>query len=140
MRQALAMYGLDFRAMVSAIHRHEMAPWDPDESSKAITNGDHRNATGKFFIDILKRLFRIVGRLGTANTTAGGRSKTPGEKRIRNTHNWVIKDPILGEVSLLRALGLNPMDPHVLDPDKPTIGYSGRDAWEKAGRIRAFPF
>ncbi|HQB11596.1 MAG TPA: nucleotide sugar dehydrogenase [Candidatus Omnitrophota bacterium] len=103
----------DGASAVAAVHRHEVAPLDPDSTVVAITNGDRREISSSVFRKIFKNLF-------------------PGEDPEFITAEQIVSVKRAAKEKLEEEMqwGLN--------PDKIVISYSGRMVQEKAGRSRAF--
>ncbi|HOG23342.1 MAG TPA: nucleotide sugar dehydrogenase [Candidatus Omnitrophota bacterium] len=103
----------DGASAVAAVHRHEVAPLDPDSTVVAITNGDRREISSSVFRKIFKNLF-------------------PGEDPEFITAEQIVSVKRAAKEKLEEEMQWG------LDPDKIVISYSGRMVQEKAGRSRAF--
>jgi hypothetical protein len=111
----------DIQTTVSAIHREEVAFYDPGISAVSITNGDDRATSSAHFRKIMKELYPNAD------------PEEPSEEEILETKKEVIRrwgnNPKLIELNGLFK-GVN--------PDLPVLAYFGRLVDEKAGLKRAF--
>jgi hypothetical protein len=114
----------DGASAVAAVHRDEVAPWDPFDRLIAITNGDDRQATRSVYL----KLWKKYGFQGDPE------NPTPDEmlelKRLAKSDLKIPKQ-VLEDCGLSQQLT-------ALNPDQPVLTYAGRLVDVKAGLDRAF--